>query len=86
MMQDDYQFTYIALELCQGNLQDLVTKATDNNAVLCQLTSTECLHPLASGLEYIHDVCKLQYCDIKPSNILWKAGQSGKLRFILSDF
>ena len=86
MMQDDYQFTYIALELCQGNLQDLVTKATDNKAVLCQLTSTECLYPLASGLKYIHDVCEVQHRDIKPSNILWKAGQFGKLRFILSDF
>ena len=85
--EDDNEATYIALELCKGNLRDLLrdAKYSRNIAILSQLTSIECLCQIAQGLHHIHG-CNIEHRDIKPANILWDASKSGKLRFIVSDF
>ena len=89
MTQDKKGFTYIALELCEGNLKEIMDTALSDQGdrtLLSQLTAENCLLPLAHGLRYIHDVCKLQHRDIKPSNVLWKPDELGRIKFLLSDF
>ena len=79
--------TYIALELCKGNLRNLLREAIsrkDDNT-LSQLTSRECLYQITNGLHYLHD-CGIEHRDIKPSNILWNVNKFRKFRFIISDF
>ena len=78
--------TYIALELCNGNLKNLLRGATSRK-ILSQLTERECLYQIAKGLHHLHK-CGIEHRDIKPSNILYTnpVNKFGKLRFIISDF
>ena len=90
MTQDKKGFTYIALELCEGNLKELMDVALsvqgDRTLLSQSLTAENCLLPLAHGLKYIHDFCNVQHRDIKPSNVLWKRDKFGRITFLLSDF
>lgn len=65
------KFLYIALELCQGSLDDLVERnkfnfkpKPDNTFNLNHL-----LYQLANGLNYLHKL-KIVHRDLKPQNIL----------------
>ena len=78
--------TYIALELCNGNLRNLMRKATSwKDDILSKSTTRDCLYQIIDGLHHLHDH-GIEHRDIKPSNILWSDNKSGKLRFIISDF
>ena len=63
--ESDIQFIYIALELCEGDL-DFYIKNRDR---FHNLEPRDILVQCASGLEHIHSLGVI-HRDIKPSNIL----------------
>lgn len=75
-------FTYLALELCHGNLMTALNENREQFAVY--LKPINCFSQIASGLNYLHGI-GIQHRDIKPQNILWKKTGSD-LRFVISDF
>ena len=87
MKEDDNEATYIVLELCKGNLRDLVVDASSRNDedIICQLTCGDCLQQISQGLCHLHS-CNVEHRDIKPTNILWNIDKSSRFRFIISDF
>ena len=72
-VEHDSNFTYLALELCEGNLMTAVIDDPLN-----------CISQLTSAVCFLHDN-NIQHRDIKPQNILWKIKKS-KIALILSDF
>ncbi|CAB4002245.1 serine threonine- kinase endoribonuclease IRE1-like isoform X1 [Paramuricea clavata] len=72
-VEHDSNFTYLALELCEGNLMTAVIDDPLN-----------CISQLTSAVCFLHDK-NIQHRDIKPQNILWKKTVDG-IAFILSDF
>ncbi len=85
--EEDSEAIYIALELCAGNLRDLLrdAKPREDDGTLSHLVSRECLRQIVEGLCHLHE-CDIQHRDIKPTNILWDVDRSGKLRLVVSDF
>ena len=83
--EHDSMYTYIALELCGGDLRSAVTN--QHAKVFPYLTPGHCLSQLVHGLCYIHQL-NIQHRDIKPQNILWRISEANPscVRFILSDF
>ncbi|XP_068739385.1 serine/threonine-protein kinase/endoribonuclease ire-1-like [Montipora capricornis] len=79
-VENDSRFTYLALELCHGNLITVVK--SEEFAVY--LEPRKCFSQIASGLNHLHGI-GIQHRDIKPQNILWKRTGSD-LRFVISDF
>ena len=82
-VEKDLISTYIALELCVGD----VKSAVSHSEVHPYLKPECCLLQITQGMEYIHSL-KVQHRDIKPQNILWKYSgiKSDEIRFIISDF
>lgn len=74
--------TYIALELCEGNLVDLLS---NHKELYSFLTPECCLSQISSGMEFLHEQ-EVEHRDIKPQNILWRCSGGAKIRFIISDF
>ena len=72
-VEHDSNFTYLALELCEGNLMTAVIDDPLN-----------CISQLTSAVCFLHEN-NIQHRDIKPQNILWKIKKS-KIALILSDF
>jgi serine/threonine-protein kinase/endoribonuclease IRE1 len=72
-VEHDSNFTYLALELCEGNLMTAVIDDPLN-----------CISQLTSAVCFLHDK-NIQHRDIKPQNILWKKTADG-IVLILSDF
>ena len=82
--EEEYMFTYIALELCEGDLAKAVTDRVKE--VTPYLTPQHCLLQITQGLSYVPQQ-KIPHRDIKPQNILWKySGVSRQVRFVISDF
>ena len=81
-VETDFRHTYIALELCDGNLVDLLSDHKDLHSFL---TPECCLIQIARGMEFLHKQ-KVEHRDIKPQNILWRHSDSAEIRFIISDF
>jgi serine/threonine protein kinase len=73
-------FTYLALELCEGNLTTAFTKFNRFDIVELQ----NYILQLTSAVSFLHEK-NIQHRDIKPRNILWK-NTNGKIALILSDF
>ena len=78
-VEHDSNFTYLALELCEGNLMTAVIDDPLN-----------CISQLTSAVCFLHDK-NIQHRDIKPRNILWKKTVDSittvdGITFILSDF
>ena len=75
-------FSYLALELCHGNLMTALYDYSEEFAVY--LEPRNCFSQIASGLNYLHGI-GIQHRDIQPQNILWRRTVSD-LRFVISDF
>lgn len=73
------RFLYIALELCQANLEDVVVRKSvslDN--------ISDALAQMTAGLVHLHRL-QIVHRDIKPANILVVPAASG-IRVLISDF
>ncbi|KAM7192149.1 hypothetical protein V8F20_008984 [Naviculisporaceae sp. PSN 640] len=80
-------FLYIALELCQASLADVIQKP-QNFRELAQAGERNMpyvLYQIASGLAHLHDL-RIVHRDLKPQNILVNMGKNGHPRLLVSDF
>ena len=76
-------FTYLLLELCDGNLMTAITDRINRFDPI--LDPCNHISQLTSGICYLHDN-GIQHRDIKPENILWKRTATGNITLIISDF
>ena len=84
-MEDDTGFTYLALELCEGDLMTAIMKRINGfNPIV---DPQDFISQLTSGICYLHEN-GIQHRDIKPQNILWKKTGTGikSIKLVISDF
>lgn len=82
--EEDKQFRYIALELCQITLQEYVQKVSNFNKF--DLSPTKVLYQALSGLNHLH-VLNIVHRDIKPHNVLISYPNAhGEVKAMISDF
>ncbi|XP_065065505.1 serine/threonine-protein kinase/endoribonuclease IRE1-like [Rhopilema esculentum] len=82
-MEEDRQFRYIALELCDATLQEYVT---DANFERNGLQPVDLLYQALSGLAHLHSL-NIVHRDIKPHNVLIsKPNAHGVVKAMISDF
>ena len=79
---DHLKSTYLALELCCGDLMTAVMEHAD--WLYDIVVHRDYIFQLASGICYLHKI-GIQHRDIKPQNILWKETINGRV-LIISDF
>ena len=79
--EEDENHLYIALELCDMNLEKAIRT---KEKIRSTLTVNKCLQQIADGLRHIHKH-GIQHRDIKPKNILLKERDS-IVTFVISDF
>jgi len=80
-------FLYIALELCQASLADVVQKPHlfRDLAQAGERDMPGVLYQVANGLSYLHSL-RIVHRDLKPQNILVTMAKNGKPRILVSDF
>ena len=85
--QERAAFLYIALELCQASLADVVQKpqAFRELAQAGERDMPSVLYQIANGLSHLHSL-RIVHRDLKPQNILVNMGKNGKPRILVSDF
>ncbi|KAI0175507.1 hypothetical protein GGR52DRAFT_315251 [Hypoxylon sp. FL1284] len=86
-MSKNDSFLYIALELCQASLSDIIEKPAmfRELAHAGELDLPRVLLQIAHGLGFLHDL-RIVHRDLKPQNILATMGRDGKPRLLVSDF
>ncbi|KAK4162422.1 hypothetical protein QBC43DRAFT_321904 [Cladorrhinum sp. PSN259] len=85
--QQRASFLYIALELCQASLADVIQKPSSFR-LLAQAGEREMpyvLWQIANGLSHLHRLY-IVHRDLKPQNILVNMDREGKPRILISDF
>eukprot|EP00111_Clytia_hemisphaerica_P015843 TCONS_00046798-protein len=81
--EEDKQFRYIALELCQATLQDYVQEP---GTYQITLEPTQVLYQALSGLFHLHSL-NIVHRDIKPHNVLLSyPNPYGEVKAMISDF
>ncbi|KAK3303076.1 uncharacterized protein B0T15DRAFT_262743 [Chaetomium strumarium] len=85
--QERAAFLYIALELCQASLADIVQKPHYHRelAQAGQRDMPGVLYQIANGLSHLHSL-RIVHRDLKPQNILVNMGKDGRPRILVSDF
>ncbi|CAK7201139.1 bifunctional endoribonuclease/protein kinase ire1 [Sporothrix eucalyptigena] len=85
--QQRANFHYIALELCQASLADVVEKPNQFRelAQAGERDLPNVLYQITSGLNHLHSR-SIVHRDLKPQNILVNMGADGKPRLLISDF
>ncbi|KAI8908939.1 kinase-like domain-containing protein [Gorgonomyces haynaldii] len=78
-------FMYIALELCECTLFDLITKRNEFLELEKQISCIEILQQMMRGLEHLHSL-NIVHRDIKPHNILMQSQPKRPPRVVISDF
>lgn len=80
-------FLYIALELCQASLADIVQKPSQfrDLAQAGERDMQGVLYQVANGLSHLHSL-RIVHRDLKPQNILVNMGKDGRPRLLVSDF
>ena len=72
--ENDFEFLYIQMELCDQTLEDIIeTKNTSIPPIIDYIIRTEIFGQLLFALNYLHSMTpKVIHRDIKPSNVLIK--------------
>lgn len=85
--QERAAFLYIALELCQASLADIVQKPHffRELAQAGERDMPGVLYQIANGLSHLHSL-RIVHRDLKPQNILVNMGKDGRPRILVSDF
>ncbi|KAK4129904.1 hypothetical protein BT67DRAFT_253131 [Trichocladium antarcticum] len=85
--QERAAFLYIALELCQASLADIVQKPHyfRELAHAGERDTPGVLYQIANGLSHLHSL-RIVHRDLKPQNILVNMGKDGRPRVLVSDF
>ncbi|KJR87293.1 serine/threonineeeee-protein kinase/endoribonuclease IRE1 [Sporothrix schenckii 1099-18] len=85
--QQRANFHYIALELCQASLGDVVEKPGQFRelAQAGERDLPNVLYQITSGLNHLH-ARSIVHRDLKPQNILVNMSADGKPRMLISDF
>lgn len=85
--QERAAFLYIALELCQASLADIVQKPHyfRELAQAGERDTPDVLYQIANGLSHLHSL-RIVHRDLKPQNILVNMGKDGRPRVLVSDF
>ncbi|WWC69578.1 uncharacterized protein I206_103521 [Kwoniella pini CBS 10737] len=78
-------FLYIALDLCQASLADLIETPDKHFELAVALDRKKALTQITAGLKHLHGM-KIIHRDIKPQNVLVSRGKDGALRMLVSDF
>ncbi|TLS21120.1 uncharacterized protein PpBr36_10573 [Pyricularia pennisetigena] len=80
-------FLYIALELCQASLAEVIEKPAyfKNLAQAGEKDLPNVLYQITNGLSHLHSL-RIVHRDLKPQNILVNMGKDGKPRLLVSDF
>ncbi|KAI0871991.1 hypothetical protein GGS24DRAFT_491806 [Hypoxylon argillaceum] len=86
-MSKNDSFLYIALELCQASLSDIVDRPHQfpELARAGEQDLPRVLLQVANGLSFLHDL-RIVHRDLKPQNILVTMGRDGRPRLLVSDF
>ncbi|KAI1746999.1 hypothetical protein F4782DRAFT_552612 [Xylaria castorea] len=86
-MSKNDSFLYIALELCQASLSDVVDRhhLFPDLAQAGNMDLPRVLLQIANGLSFLHDL-RIVHRDLKPQNILVTMGRDGRPRLLVSDF
>ncbi|KAI0536681.1 hypothetical protein GGR58DRAFT_503021 [Xylaria digitata] len=86
-MSKNDSFLYIALELCQASLSDIVDRPHQfpELAQAGEMDLPRVLLQIANGLSFLHDL-RIVHRDLKPQNILVTMGRDGRPRLLVSDF
>ncbi|KAL1411282.1 bifunctional endoribonuclease/protein kinase ire1 [Vanrija albida] len=78
-------FLYIALDLCQASLADLIETPDRHLELASALDRKQALHQITGGLKHLHAM-KIIHRDIKPQNVLVSKANNGQLKMLVSDF
>jgi serine/threonine-protein kinase/endoribonuclease IRE1 len=78
---------YIALELCQASLADIVQKPSQFRelAQAGERDMQNVLYQITNGLDHLHSL-RIVHRDLKPQNILVNLGKDKRPRLLVSDF
>ena len=72
--ENDFQFLYIQMELCDQNLKDIIEEKNKSfTPIIDYMIRTEIFRQLLEALKHLHSLTpKVIHRDIKPSNVLIK--------------
>ena len=85
--QEHAAFLYIALELCQASLADIVQRPSQFRelAQAGERDMQNVLYQITNGLDHLHSL-RIVHRDLKPQNILVNLGKDKRPRLLVSDF